>query len=451
MSFPKFYVTYCVMDTDAGANPFGHTCLIFSQQENDKSPIKVNNSIGYYSQPSTSTNPFFKGLKQLIGLNVDLQDGHGILKQEAMRNIDGKGLQGISFEVTQQQFTAVSSLYQQMMKTEQEVINELNIELATKGIKANGYTRYIAEKKKAETEGRPPRLKPFHIAMKLTLNGFDSSDSYTCKDHSLELLSLNHIIPEEIRNQLISNRATTAFPRFSSLYLPPIRLISTGEFVKTTSKNSGTIFYNHEWEKSSLFWASSVNTLKTTESNGNTDPNKSYALLNNMLHSIREVEDRLLHGISAIEDRQDIEQLRQLKIQFQRVQNLSYFFNNSYENQIPELLEERLLKAEKVLRLANWAMNPIKDRVNYSFLLRAYESTCLYEALVGMLAMALSTAAILVTPVGIGLLVASTAYTARQLYGFYKEESELTRMSQDYNNSLNQEPDSELLLVSSIN
>src|SRR5580704_14889309 len=225
MGFPKYYVTYCVSDTDAGANPFGHASLIFSRQENEVSPIEVLDGLGFYSQPSSTTNPIMKGVKYLLNLNVDLQDGHGILKQELMRDLDSDGLRGISFEANQQQFEAIRHNYQQLIKTEREVIEELNAELINQGIEPNGHTRYIAEKAKAQAEGRMPRLKPFHITMKLTMDGFDSSDSFTCKDYSLELLSLHNIIPQDIRDELISNRATTAFPVCSSLYLPPIRLI----------------------------------------------------------------------------------------------------------------------------------------------------------------------------------------------------------------------------------
>ncbi len=49
MSFPKHYVTYCVMNTEAGANPFGHASLIFSRQETETSPIEVLNGVGFYS------------------------------------------------------------------------------------------------------------------------------------------------------------------------------------------------------------------------------------------------------------------------------------------------------------------------------------------------------------------------------------------------------------------
>ena len=419
------------MDTEAGANPFGHSCLIFSQQDSETSPVEVIDSVGFYSQPSTTSNPFLKGIKQVIGLNVDLQDGHGILKQETIRNLDGNGLHGISFAVTAEQFLAIRQDYQQIMKTEEEVINELNLELARQGIEANGHTRYILEKTKATAEGRAPRLKPFHFTMKLTMNGLDSSESYTCKDHSLELLTQHHIIPEEIHNQLISNRATTAFPRFSSIFLPPIRLISTGEPQQTISRSTGAVYYNREWGTNSLYWGTSI---QATESRAleedKIDP--TYDWLADVMFRINHMERLLRHRINEIEEeaQPDTEHLRLLKLQLIRVQNLPFLFRNTNENQIPAFFNAKLLKVDQVLDIARLSMNP--EKLNYSFMLRAYESILFLNALLGVLAMALSTAALLVTPpIGAGLLAASALFTARKLHGFHKEENKFAQ-TKDY-------------------
>lgn len=173
--------------------------------------------------------------------------------------------------------------------------------------------------------------------------------------------------------------------------------------------------------------------------------------MNVMLNHIPQVEYSLRQRINEIEKEQgeNKEQLRQLNIQLKRVQNISFLFKNTYENQVPHLLEEKLLKAEKILNIASRAMIP--DRLNYSFLLRAYESVVLYEALVGMLAMALAIAAIFfVAPVGVGLLVASTVFTARQLHGFYREEITYSEINEGYNRYLNQKPDAESRLITSI-
>ncbi|WP_173236450.1 hypothetical protein [Legionella antarctica] len=447
MSFPKYYVTYCVMDADAGANPFGHSCLIFSQQENDTS-IEVVDSVGFYSQPSTTTNPFLKGLKHVLGFNVDLQDGHGILKQEAMRNLDGDGLRGISFAVTPEQFAQTLQDYHQMMKTQEDVISELNLELTLKGIEPNGHTRYIAEKAKAAAEGRMPRLKPFHFTMKLTMNGLDSSDSYTCKDNSLEVLTRNHIIPEKIRNQLISNRATTAFPRFSSLSLPPIRLISTGEPQKTISRSTGNVYFNREWGTNSLFWGSSIQVTEQ-EALDEKRTDDTYDLVAEVMHRIRDMEYLLRHRIEEVEVEPELkeEHLSQLNVQLKRVQNLRYLFAYKNENQTYGSFNGQLLKADQVLNAAHISMNP--DKINYSFLLKAYESILFHDAMMGLLVMAISASAalFLASPLGVGLFMVSTGFTALKLYGFYKEEVKFAQACKDY---AMQDPNEEFPFVPSV-
>ncbi|MDI1351980.1 MAG: hypothetical protein PSV35_04305, partial [bacterium] len=145
MSFPKYYLTYCVMDTDAGANPFGHSCLLFSKQNCEQSPIRVIDSYGYYSQPSTTTNPVVVNIKKILGFKVDLQDGHGVLEQEPMRTINGDGLSGISFLVTELQFNNVLHDAKESIRIEKETINELNLELTHLGLEPNGYNRHILE------------------------------------------------------------------------------------------------------------------------------------------------------------------------------------------------------------------------------------------------------------------------------------------------------------------
>lgn len=412
------------MDTDAGANPFGHSCLIFSRQEKEKSPVEVVDGVGFYSQPSTTTNPFFSTVKAALGLNVDLQDGHGVLKQESMHELDGKGLHGISFEVTEEQFHALNERYISLMKTQQQVMDELNAELTGQGIEANGFTRFDAEKAKAAAEGREPRLKPFHITMEFTLSGLDSSASYTCKDYALDLLTEHQVISGELKNQFNSNTATKAFPAFSDLPLHPIHLISTGMPEKVTSKRTGQVFYNHVWGKNSLYWASPVNTYDHK-------PSLTDDSLKDILYRIPRIEYRLYETIRKTqeEEPENKEYLYALNIQLKRVQNLAFLFNNTHDNQNLLLLQERLKTADKVLNIATFSMN--QEKMNYSFLLRAYESVTLHEALLGILIMAVS-ATILTTPVGIGLFIAGTSLAAYQLHGFYAEETQRAETKKDY-------------------
>jgi hypothetical protein len=414
MSFPRFFVTYCVMDMDAGANPFGHSCLIFSKQEIDNGPIEAIDAIGFYSQPSTTTNPIIKTLKSLLGFPIDLQDGHGVLIQESIRYLNGNGLKGMSFAITEQQFTLLKKNYRQLMEDEQTAINELNKELASH---ANGYTRHVAEKEKAKIEKRPPRLKPFHVVMELTRHGFDSSNSYTCKDRVLDILQENGVITDSLRKKIESSKAKQTFPRCSSLHLPAIRLISTGEPQKVIS-SKGAIFYNHVWDKNGLFWATHPENEFETE---------EYQPLKSILNRITAMENTLHKTIDQLkETEENKEYRRQLHSQLKRVQNLAYLFNNAHENKT-ELIN-KLIIADKVLYIADLIMEP--ERLNPSFLLRAYTSSAAQNALVGFLAIMLSVALTLVAlPIGIALTAASTITTARQLYGFYQEEKELSKVS----------------------
>lgn len=416
MSVPKYYVTYCVMDMDAGSSPFGHSCLIFSKQETENGAIEAIDSIGFYSQPSTTTNPIIKTLKNLLGFPIDLQDGHGVLIQESMRFLNSNGLKGISFPITEQQFIRLRANYRQLMDDEQKAIKELNEELTSRNHPANGYTRHLAEKEKAKTEQRPSRLKPFHVIMELNGHGFDSSNSYTCKDRALDILEENGVITNSHRKKIVSSKAEQAFPRFSSLYLPPIRLISTGEPQKYTSKK-GEVYHNHVWNNNGLFWATHPQDEFGSD---------EYQALKSILNRIAAMERSLHQIIDRPNNTADNkEYLHQLTIQLKRVQNLAYLFNNAHDNQ--NQLIKKIITANKVLHIAGLTLEP--EPINSNFLFRAYNSVAVQNALVGLLAILLSAALTLVAlPIGIALTAVSTVATARQLYGFYQEEKELSKV-----------------------
>jgi hypothetical protein len=124
----------------------------------------------------------------------------------------------------------------------------------------------------------------------------------------------------------------------------------------------------------------------------------------------------------------------QLKIQLKRVQNLAFLFNNVNNNQ-GKKLQEHLNAAEKVLNVATLSMEP--ERINASFLLRAYTSVAVQSALLGLLAIMLSAALLLIAPTaGIALCTLSTIETARALYGFYKEETKFETTKRDYDDML---------------
>lgn len=421
MSFPKFYVTYAVMDADAGANPFGHSFLLFSKQENEHSPVEVLDSIGYYSQPSTTTNPIIKKIKSILRLESDLQDGHGALRQEAIRYLNGNGLRGLSFPLTQEQVTRLQANYKGCMEKEQEAINELNAELTAQGIPATGYTRHIAEQEKAQREQRKPRLRPFHLTMQVTMHGFDSSASYTCKHRALEFLLEENIIDKALHAQLTDSNAKHAFPRYHAIDLPPIRLITLGEPGEAQRSKKGQVFHNHVWGKNQLHWATAIL---------NQEDNRDYDELKSILNRITKMEKALYQIIDNPSDF-TIEELHQIKIQLNRVQNLTFLFNKASLNQGPKL-QEHLAKAEQVFNTATLAMEP--QKINASFLLRAYSSIAAQSSLVGLLITALSVALWLITPpVGLVLGALSGVATGLSLYRFYKEEAEFAKMKSDYN------------------
>ena len=86
----KHIVTYCVMDTDAEANPFGHACLLLSRQEDELKPVEVVNAAGFYSSRSSTVNPIYRFIKFILGFAIDLQDSSGMLREEEIRYLDKK-------------------------------------------------------------------------------------------------------------------------------------------------------------------------------------------------------------------------------------------------------------------------------------------------------------------------------------------------------------------------
>lgn len=357
------------MDMDAGASPFGHASLIYSKQEQEYGPIEVVDSMGYYSQPSTSTNPVIKYGKLALGLGVDLQDGHGVHKQEAMRYLNlENGLKGISFPATKQQFEDCLQEYRDIVILEERVIKELDDELVAKNITPNGQTRFQLEKEKAAAEMREPRLKPFHITMDMNQHGFDSSASYTCKDRALALLENQKIITNDIKERILSSRTEKAFPRFSALALYPIRLLVTGSLVPQVSKSKQVTYYNPEWNHNHLYWVSPLVTLDKT-SIGVAESNEQaerYHTVTFMLRRIARMEARLHKKIDSLRAQDNKpDNLKELELHLARVEALNELFSNIYDNNIPEKLQEQRSKANKVLRCANAALHPEKLSQTY--------------------------------------------------------------------------------------
>ncbi len=430
MPYPKYYATYCVMDGTAGANPFWHSCLILSVQESETGPVRVVDSVGFYSQPSTTTNPLIKGAKHVLGFNIDLQDSHGILVQEKLRTLDGDGLRGITFEATKKQFDQLRASYTKEMALEKEAIKELDAYLLKRGEEANAYTRYIAEKSLAAVENRQPRLKPFHITMSLNRNGFDSSKSHACKNYALNLLVDNKIIDKKMRDHITGGVSKHAFPRFGNTP-KQIRLVSTGEPEIEVSRNSRKVFFNRVWNKNNLYWATPLN-LYTKEPT--TEPVVTEDLspfVRSILNRTRDVEMNLRHKIGEFESnsRRVFHRKQQLQEQLHRVEGLYEEFSVAYKNQIPHCLAGKLLHAETTLNVASMTLRP--ERVNYPFMMRLYESVAIRNALLSMLCLVVA-AALMSTVVGAVVMTTAGLAAGQQMYRFFKEEAQHAKMNHDY-------------------
>ena len=77
MKHSKYIISYVVMDTLAGANPFHHAFLLLSKQEKANELLEVDASFGFYSRPSKSSNPLVNALWGALGLTFNLQGAHG--------------------------------------------------------------------------------------------------------------------------------------------------------------------------------------------------------------------------------------------------------------------------------------------------------------------------------------------------------------------------------------
>ncbi len=436
MAQKKYYVTYSVMSTEAGSNPFWHAFLFLSEENLATGSIKVKNSIGHYSQDSSTTDPLIGCLKGMAGFGVDLQEGHGVLKHEEMRYMDGNGIYGSTFEVSEKKYKSIAKDLEKMMRHEEKAIQELNHELKQKGVKQNGYTRFIAEKAKAKREGREARLQPFHF----TLNWmFDSSSSYTCKNRMLAFLLKHDVIDEPTFNEIQGSKFGTAFPRASNAYLAPIRLISKGDLQCHYSKRSGKVYYYSDWNNNDLYWATPIRTMSSLQDK---ELRKKDALihgkLRDILNRLRAMQIRLRNQLNAIEPSDQERNKLILQEQLRRVRNAVNSFANPKENSVPECLAEKLSDAESVLTIADFTLYPKK--VNYPFILMAISNAYSIHLLAGLITVTASLALIGLTPIGISIAAVATCYATFGLFGMYKKGSEFVDKRSHYENYIKQNP-----------
>ena len=429
----RYLVTYCVMDGETGTNPFWHAALLLSKQESENAPITVNDAVGYYSQPSSTTNYAVRGLKWLLGLDMDLQNTHGILKKESMRYIDGNGLHGVTFEVSETQFNRLQTLYTQNMASEESAIMELNEQLRANRQPLTGPNRFAAEKARVAASADTstpiePRLRPFHIAMTINSNGLDTRESYTCKNHALSLLLKTEIIDNVTHDAMIGGPSKHAFPRFG-VDFQPFRLVSDGEPEQTPS-NTGKYFFNRTWaNRNTLHWASPPyiygSPLPKPKLAAEQDQLK---IVKNILTRTRKVEILLRQKIRELPEGDYC--TAELQIQLGRVSALYSQFRVEGEKPSLSELSQKAVEAEKTLNVATLSITP--ERVDYSFMLRASNSLAVRNGLIALMIAMVIAATFISTPVGAVLATTATLYGAHQAYNFFREDRAFIKMRADY-------------------
>ena len=131
----KYAATYCTFDKEAGANPLWHSCILLSKLDEEKKLLEVVDNWGFYGLPTTQPgNSLINQLKIRMGLDIDLQDNHGMLRHEEIRYLDlGCGLHGTTFELTREQFDLLQKKCQDMAAEQDQAINEVVVFRESKG------------------------------------------------------------------------------------------------------------------------------------------------------------------------------------------------------------------------------------------------------------------------------------------------------------------------------
>lgn len=430
MAYPKHLVSYCTMSEEAGANPFWHGCLILSEQESETSAIEVKGSYGFYSTPSTTTHPIIKGIKHIIGIKFNLQDAHGEPKREELRDLDGDGLQAITFETTEEQYQQLHNFYKERIDAHAGIVNELDLSLAAKGVPANSETRYLEELSLAAREGREARLQKFHISMDLTRYGFDSSQSRTCKQDALNALLQCNIIDEDQLKEISGSKSTIAFPRSSGVKMLPIRMVSIGAQIKyQTSARSNRVLKSRDWDENTRLYLTLPPIPELSKENQK-DYRLKHEWISKTLKRAHQLELKIAEQIVLTQRQPDYnERNRLLKDQCKRISRIYRLLSNASENDLLPCLRANLILADKILNVASFTLDP--SRVDASFILRAYESSSVRYALLSLAFLVL--AAELLSGVAAALAIsAATVYAGRKLYGFYRDEIQFAKQSQDY-------------------
>jgi hypothetical protein len=252
-----YFVTYAVQDGTI-ANPLWHTFLLLSILETGKK-LQVIDSFGFYPLPSRPEKTCLSQTKALLGLKVDLQGNHGILKREELRDLDlGKALHGVTYQISEDQWLKLQNKCQTIMAEQESAIEEAATEL--KLTKQPQYKYYPYEKEgldifryestKAKDENRVSRLKRFDFTINLTMWGPSLQKSNSCKSQVLTLLS--DILTDKQLQQL--SGWFSAIPR-SGGPLEKIYLHSEGPLSEHKKSSGNIVKYRKFMDKGvTLHW-----------------------------------------------------------------------------------------------------------------------------------------------------------------------------------------------------
>lgn len=244
----RYAVTYCAMDQEFSGNPFWHSCLLLSQWD-DNGKIEVVDNWGFYGVPSTVRNTWLSKLKIKLGLDVDLQGNHGMLRHEELRYLDvGYGLHGVTFELSKENFDLLQLKCKNMLEEQKQAVKEVveSQEITGKQkyriYEHEDYSPLIfaLEKIKAKQKGRQPRLKPFELNLSFTMWGPALNQSYTCKSQMIDLLT--GILSQEQIDRITENGKHPTVPRYSGR-LERIYLHSSGPLREHTKSSGDVVHY----------------------------------------------------------------------------------------------------------------------------------------------------------------------------------------------------------------
>lgn len=237
MEYPRYFLTYCVMGKEAGSNPLGHACLVFSCQSEQNALIEVLDAVGYYSQQGAAQQTLFSRVKKLLGFNFDISNVHGRWQFEEMRYLDRGGLSGRTFELSQQQYHDLSARISRLLSEEAVIIDELSQRLQQKGVAVNGTSIFNEE---MSLHPSSPRLLPFKFEARFDW-GLDTRAATTCKTEAIRLMQKEGIALSEL-DKLYHSKAAYGIPRFSGV-LTDIKLFSTGPLHSHKCRNGLTAYY----------------------------------------------------------------------------------------------------------------------------------------------------------------------------------------------------------------